>query len=115
MFLVSEQMMQQEDAIRSLIHRLLDYRIIHSAGSALTHKSQTGSTFQAFAIDIGSYAYMRRLAGRFNEIDLASGEAKERMRSAPILERGEFEQLWSTAPTDAEAALREEPDEGSAA
>ena len=42
-FLVSEQMMQQEDVIRGLIYRLLDYRIIHSAGSALTHKSQSGT------------------------------------------------------------------------
>ena len=58
-FLVSEQMMQQEDVIRGLIYRLLDYRIIHSAGSALTHKSQSG-TFQAFAIDIGCYAHMRK-------------------------------------------------------
>ena len=55
-FLVSEQMMQQEDQIRGLLYRLLDYRIIHNAGSALTHKSQAG-TFQAFAIDIGRYAH----------------------------------------------------------
>jgi hypothetical protein len=51
-FVVSEQMLQQRDDVRSLINRLLDYRIIHNAGSALTHKSQPG-TYQAFAIDIG--------------------------------------------------------------
>lgn len=104
-FLVSEQMMQQEDALRTLIYRLLDYRIIHSAGSALTHKSQTGTTFQAFAIDIGSYANMRKLAGRFNEIDLAAHDAKERMRSAPILERTHFAQLWTNAPSDPETQI----------
>jgi hypothetical protein len=42
-FFVSEQMMQQHDDIRDLIYRLLDYRIIHSAGAALTHKSQSGT------------------------------------------------------------------------
>ena len=82
-FLVSEQMMQQEDQIRGLIYRLLDYRIIHSSGSALTHKSQPG-TFQAFAIDIGCYAHMRKLHGRFTELNLADSSAKERMRSAPV-------------------------------
>ena len=74
-FLVLEQMMQQEDQIRGLIYRLLDYRIIHSAGSALTHKSQPG-TYQAFAIDIGCYAHMRKLSGRFVELNLADAGAK---------------------------------------
>ena len=83
-FLISEQMMQQEDRIRDLIYRLLDYRIIHNAGSALTHKSQPG-TYQAFAIDIGCYAHMRKLHGESPSSDLAHGEAKEKMRSAPIL------------------------------
>ncbi len=74
---VPEQMMQQRDKIRDLIYRLLDYRIIHSAGSALTHKSEKG-TFQAFVIDIGCYAHMRRLQGRFVELDLADPNAKEK-------------------------------------
>jgi hypothetical protein len=106
-FLVSEQMMQQEDQVRDLIYRLLDYRVIHSAGSALTHKSQPG-TFQAFAIDIGCYAHMRKLQGRFNEIDLAASSAKEKMRSAPVLDVALFNDLWKAAPDNAEAALREE-------
>ena len=106
-FLVSEQMMQQEDQVRDLIYRLLDYRVIHSAGSALTHKSQPG-TFQAFAIDIGCYAHMRKLQGRFNEIDLAASSAKEKMRSAPVLDVALFNDLWKEAPDNAEAALREE-------
>lgn len=110
-FLVSEQMMQQEDQMRGLIYRLLDYRIIHSAGSTLTHKSQLG-TFQAFAIDIGCYAHMRKLHGRFTEIDLAGDEAKERMRSAPILDAALFDELWRQAPRNAEAALREDEAEG---
>lgn len=106
-FLVSEQMMQQEDQIRGLIYRLLDYRIIHSAGSALTHKSQSG-TFQAFAIDIGCYAHMRKLSGRFNELDLADTGAKERMRSAPVLDAELFDDLWKEAPADTEKALMDE-------
>ena len=82
--MVSEELMQQEDQIRILIYRLLDYRIIHSCGSALTHKSTSG-TYQAFAIDIGCYAHMRKLQGKFNEVDVTETTAREKMRSAPIL------------------------------
>ena len=75
--MVSEQMMQQADEIRALLYRLLDYRIIHTAGSALTHKSAAG-TYQAFTIDIGCYAHMRKLQGKFNEIDVSvSGRARK--------------------------------------
>ena len=108
--MVSEEMMQQEDQIRALLYRLLDYRIIHSAGAALTHKSSLG-TYQAFAIDIGCYAHMRKLQDRFNEIDVADTAARERMRSAPILTKEQLEELWSTAPADAEGALRNEDEE----
>lgn len=110
--MVSEEMMQQEDQIRALLYRLLDYRIIHSAGAALTHKSSTG-TYQAFAIDIGCYAHMRKLQGRFNEIDIADTMAKERMRSAPILSKEQLSELWSAAPEDVESALRSEDEEAS--
>jgi hypothetical protein len=103
-FLLSERMLQQRDDLRSLVNRLLDYRIIHNAGSALTHKSQPG-TYQAFAIDIGCYAHLRKLDRRFNEIDLSDGEAKEKMRSAPVLDVKGFESLWEATPTDVEAAL----------
>ena len=102
--------MQQEDQIRMLLYRLLDYRIIHSSGSALTHKSSLG-TYQAFAIDIGCYAHMRKLQGKFNEIDVTDPKAREQMRSAPILTQEHFADLWSTAPEDAESALRSEDEE----
>jgi hypothetical protein len=59
-FLVPEQLLQQEEAWKSLFSRLVDYRIIHQAGSALTHKSQPGN-YQAFAIDIGCYAHFRKM------------------------------------------------------
>lgn len=103
-FLVSEQLMQQKDRIRDLIYRLLDYRIIHSAGSALTHKSQSG-TYQAFAIDIGCYAHLRKLHGKFKEIDFAESGAKEKMRSAPILDESNFESIWVNAPKNPLASL----------
>lgn len=103
-FVVSERMLQQRDDLRSLVNRLLDYRIIHNAGVALTHKSQPG-TYQAFAIDIGCYAHLRKLDGRFNELELSDSDAKEKMRSAPILEAKEFETLWDTTPPNIEAAL----------
>ncbi len=107
-FLVSERVLQQQDAFRSLIYRLLDYRIIHNAGVALTHKSQTG-TYQAFAIDIGCYAHLRKLEGRFNELDVSADGVKEKMRSAPILEASEFDSLRQSAPASVERALLEGP------
>jgi hypothetical protein len=70
-FMVEERELQKNDALRALVNRLLDYRIIHSVGTALTHKSHPESgTFQAFAIDVGAYAHMRKLYGKFTEIDL---------------------------------------------
>jgi hypothetical protein len=104
LLLVPEAVLQQNDLIRMLLYRLLDYRILHSAGSAITHKSQPG-TYHAMAIDIGCYAHMRVLSGRFTEIDLSDAEAKERMRSAPILENKVYSNLWDNAPTDVVAAI----------
>ena len=79
----------------------------------MTHKSQSG-TYQAFAIDIGCYAHMRKLHGRFNELDLWHRDAKEKMRSTPILDIQEFNQLWRAAPDDVELALRVEDNEEAA-
>ena len=105
--MVSEQMLQQQDRIRDLIHRLLDYRIVHNCGVALTHKSQPG-TYQAFAIDIGCYAHMRKLDKRLVELDLARSDAKERMRSTAILSENEFDLLWKSTPNDVEKNLHDE-------
>lgn len=66
-FLVPEQLLQKDENIKSLFNRLMDYRIIHQAGSALTHKSTSGN-FQAFAIDIGAYAHFRKMQGRFTKL-----------------------------------------------
>jgi hypothetical protein len=106
-FFVSEQMLQQEDKIREIVYRLLDYRIIHSAGTALTHKSQPG-TFHAFVIDVGAYAHMRRLQGRFNEVEISDTDAKEKMRSSPILGLPEFRDFWQQVQKDPETALKEQ-------
>ena len=108
--MVSEEMMQQEDKIRALLYRLLDYRIIHIAGAALTHKSSPG-TYQAFAIDIGCYAHMRKLQSKFNEINVVDMTAREKMRSAPILTKEQLAKLWSTAPDHVEEELRKEDSE----
>ena len=107
--MVSEQLLQQNDEIRDLLYRLLDYRILHSAGSALTHKSQEG-TYHAFVIDVGCYAHMRKLRDRFDEIDLGQPTAKDKMRSGPILDEAQFESLLNEAPGDAENALFHEID-----
>ena len=71
----------------------------------MTHKSQPG-TYHAFAIDIGCYAHMRVLEDKFTEIDLTDAEAKEKMRSAPILDDNMFETIWGSVPTDLELALK---------
>ena len=103
--LVPEASLQQNTNLRALLYRLLDYRIIHSAGSALTHKTERG-TYHAFVVDIGCYAHMRVLDQRFLEIDLADAEAKEKMRSCPILDTKAFDSLWDSAPVDSESALK---------
>lgn len=103
-FVISEQVLQQRDDFRDLVNRLLDYRIIHNAGTAITHKSQPG-TYQAFAIDIGCYAHLRKLDGRFNELDLSDRDAKEKLRSAPVFGTADFEALFESTPPNVEAAL----------
>lgn len=102
--LVPEQLLQQDDRIRELLYRLLDYRILHTAGSAMTHKSHDG-TYHAFVIDVGCYAHMRKLQGKFVEIDLGQTNSKEKMRSGPILDEKTFTNLWQSAPEDPEAEL----------
>lgn len=96
-FFIPERVIQEVELARELIFRLLDYRIIHSVGAAFTHKSVQGS-FQGFMIDVGSYAFMRKLAGKMTEIDLSSPQAKETMRSVPILSEELLINFWDSAP-----------------
>jgi len=103
-FLLSDRVLQEPNGIRDLMNRLLDYRIIHSVGSALTHKSTTG-TFNAYMIDIGAYANLRKLEGRFIEIDITAPDAKERCRNAPVLDDTTLIGLYRSAPEKAEDAL----------
>lgn len=112
-FLVSEKVLQEQNGVRELLNRLLDYRIIHSVGTALTHKSQTG-TFSAYMIDIGAYANLRKLVGRFTEIDITAQDARERSRNAPVLDEGTLVQLYRSVPADAESALISETSEAAA-
>lgn len=97
MFLVPDQALQEQNGLRELLNRLLDYRIIHSVGSALTHKSMQG-TFAAFTLDIGAYAKFRKLEGRFREIDITAPDARERCRNSPVLDRDTLLQLLQTVP-----------------
>jgi hypothetical protein len=96
-FFVPDRLLQELDEARELIFRLLDYRIIHSVGSAFTHKSASGS-YEGFMIDIGCYAHLRKLAGKMHEIDVADADAKEQMRSVPILTAEMLQTLWRNAP-----------------
>jgi hypothetical protein len=109
-FLVPEQLLQQEEEWKTLFSRLVDYRIIHQAGSALTHKSQPGN-FQAFAIDIGCYAHLRKMEGRFNEIDVSKAAAKDQMRSAPVLSSVDLGTRFNSVPNNVEEVLKAVDDE----
>ena len=98
-FLVRDQALQEQNGLRELLNRLLDYRIIHSVGAALTHKSFPG-TFTAYALDIGAYAKFRKLEGRFREVDITAADARERCRNSPILDLDALPELLRTAPAD---------------
>lgn len=106
-FLVAEREIQEDDDLKILLYRLLDYRIIHKVAASLTHKSKTGN-YQGFAIDIGCYAYMRNLSGRLSEIDLSEISAKEKMRSSPIFEGAELRRLWGAVKEIQEELALEE-------
>jgi AAA domain-containing protein len=96
-FLVPDQALQEPNGLRELLNRLLDYRIIHSVGTALTHKSVQG-TFSAYALDIGAYAKYRKLEGRFREVDITAPDARELCRNSPILNGDALLQLLKTVP-----------------
>jgi hypothetical protein len=64
------------------------------------------------AIDIGCYAHMRVLSGKFTEIDLSATDAKEKMRSAPILDDKGFSALWDNAPGNVDEAGLEAQEAG---
>lgn len=102
--LVPESLLREDDSVRGLLYSLLDYRIIHSVWSSLTHKSQSG-TYHAFVIDIGCYANLRKLYGKINEIDPTDRDAKEKMRSVPIFDRDILTSLWNKSPDNVEDAL----------
>lgn len=104
-FLVKEQDLQENEAWRALIYRLLDYRIIHNSATTLTHKSTTQGSYSAFAIDIGSYAFMRKHQDRFKEVDVGAPDAKDQMRSMPILSPTLFDKLGEDIPANVEEAL----------
>ncbi|MBN3726067.1 hypothetical protein [Burkholderia sp. Ac-20379] len=110
-FLVAENEIQSDDDLKLLLYRLMDYRIIHRVASSLTHKSKTGSNYQAFAIDIGCYAYMRNLQKRLVEIDLTEATAKEKMRSSPIFEGEDLRRIWLNSDGKTGAAALAEQDQ----
>lgn len=110
-FLVADKTLQEMSAIKDLLNRLVDYRIIHLVGTALTHKSHSG-TFTAYMIDIGAYANLRKLANKFREIDVTAVGSKEQCRNAPILEGSTLEHFFASAPRDAESALIKETEQG---
>lgn len=106
-FAVQERYLQQNDSLRVLFNRLMDYRIIHNCANAITHKSQSG-TYQVFAIDIGCYAHLRKHHNRFNEVDVSGTGAKEKMRSCPVLDPEALDHIFKKIPDNLEAELLSE-------
>lgn len=47
------------------------------------------------------------MEGRFSEIDVSETGAKDKMRSAPVLDKARLEQAFKTVPLDIEGALKE--------
>ena len=110
-FVVDLQHLREGGELEFLVQKLIDYRIIHLISTNLTHKSVEG-TFNAYAIDIGFYAHMRKLAQRLTETDIAANNAKEKYRSAPRLTSDDLVPLVKSAPDDLiDAILVEEEDE----
>lgn len=107
--LVPESLLQQDDNVRNILYSLLDYRIIHSVWSSLTHKSQPG-TYHAFIVDIGCYANMRKLYGKIHEIIPTDNDAKEQMRSVPIFDHDSFVSIWNQSPANVEDAFKNQDD-----
>lgn len=106
-FLIEDTEMQRNDDFKTLIYRLMDYRIVHNVANSSTHKSHKGLNFQAYAIDVGCYAYMRNLDGKLSEINLLDADVKEKMRSVPILELKVFKDIWDESKEiSAETALQ---------
>jgi hypothetical protein len=106
-FLVPDQALQEQNGLRELLNRLLDYRIIHSVAIALTHKSNPG-TFNAYMLDIGAYAKYRKLEGRFKEIDVTAPDAREGCRNSPVLDRDTLLLLLQAAPANPNVILPDE-------
>lgn len=107
-FFISEENLQQDDKLRQLVNRLLDYRIVHSIFPAMTHKTHKGS-FQSFAIDVGAYAHLRKHKSRFKEYDLSKSSTREDIRSCPVLRPSDLQRIWDNLPEDdaeIEASLR---------
>ena len=51
------------------------------------------------------------MQGRFTEIDVSERNAKDKMRSAPVLDTTSIRALLTNVPTDAEEQLRTRPNE----
>lgn len=75
---------RQDDYQRLL--RLADFRLIHKISSARSNPTVPGKSFDTYMLDIGCYAYMRKLTGKLSEIDLTKNESVlvDELRTAPI-------------------------------
>lgn len=106
-FFVEEKLLKEHEEVRDMFFRLLDYRIIHGLGEALTHKSASG-TFRAFMIDIGCYAHLRKHVGKMTEYDLSDNNIREVVRSVPIISAEELRVALANVPINVFEALADD-------
>ena len=72
----------------SMLLRLVDSRLIHFVSGGRSNPSFAGRTFDIFCLDVGVYAYLRKLSGKLDEVDLTESADSnlDRFRSAPVLD-----------------------------
>jgi hypothetical protein len=66
---------------------------------------------QAFAIDIGCYAHLRKHKNKFTEIDLSTSDAKEKLRSGHLFNLDEFMECFNSVLSNVEQKLIADDDD----
>lgn len=67
--------------------KLADFRLIHLISTSRSNPTHPGKVFDIYCLDLGTYAHIRKLSGKLDEIDLSLGkESIDKLRTAPIFE-----------------------------
>ena len=90
-FLIKRNQESLYPNIHKQILRLADFRLIHRVSSAISHPAQPGESFDAYIIDLGAYAYIRKMKGKVEEVELVdtSRAGKDTLRTSPVFDLGD--------------------------